>query len=204
MHKKEGLRTFGKMMAPSLGELLSVVAVFVVLFIANQIHHLHLKDLTTLGTATFKGTFLSGSARWLSSLYNSKEFSTLAVYIFWLFIALLVYVMAVRFTKNAEEVVEDMRIRHYIWPKGTSRNGQIDEYIEKFGMRFIVLVILCLYLLKLTPALVNWWKVHYLVTGLSLHSVGVYLTLLVLVTLYTHGLVVLIRALLLRLRIINI
>jgi hypothetical protein len=112
--------------------------------------------------------------------------------------------MALRFTQNAEEIVEDMRIRHYIWPRGTNRNNPIKEYVEKFGMRFIVLVTLGLYLLELTPALVSWWKLHYTVAGLSLHSLSIHLILLVLVTLYIHGLVVLIRALLLRLRIINI
>lgn len=204
MHKKEGLKTFGKLITPSLMEVIGVVSIFVILFIANQIHQLHLEDLTTLGAATFSGTFLSGLAHWLSSLYNSKEFSILAVYIFWLLIALLVYVTALSFTKNAAEILKDMHIRHNLWPKGTNRNNQIDEYIEKFGIRFIVLITLCLYLLKLTPPLVNWWKLHYVVAGVSAHSLSIYLIFLVLAMLYIHGLVVLIRSLILRLRIINI
>jgi len=204
MHKKDGLKIFAKMASPSLLELLIVVSIFLVLFIIDQIHQLHLKDLVNFGVASFKGTFLSGLARGLSSLYHSKNFSTLGVYVFWLFIALLVYIMALRFTQNAEEIVEDMRIRRYMWPKGTNRNGQIEEYIEKFGIRFIVLVTLALYLLKLTPDLVSWWRLHYIIANFSFHSLSIHLALLVLIILYVHGLVVLLRTLLLRLRIINI
>jgi hypothetical protein len=204
MYKNEGLKTFGKLIAPSLLELLSVFFIFVIFFIADQIHQLYSKNLTTLGVSTFKGTFLSGLAHWLSSLYNSKGFSTIGVYIFWLLIALIVYVMAISFTNNAEEMVEDVKIRHYLWPRGTSRNSPIKEYFEKFGMKLIILVALCLYLIRLSPPLFNWWKVHYAPATVSLHSLKVYVILLIFVTLYIHGLVVLIRALILRLRIINI
>lgn len=204
MNKKVGLKTFAKLITPSLLESLSVLVLFIVFFITDEIHQLYSKDLTSLSVATFKGTFLSGLAHWFSSLYYSKEFSTVAIYIFWFLIAFLVYVMASRFSGSAEEIVEDIHIRHYLWPRDTNRNNPIKEYIEKFGMRFIVLVTLCLYLLKLTPALVNWWRLHYIVASISLHSLGIYLALLILMTLYVHGLVILIRALLLRLRIVSL
>src|SRR5665213_3232836 len=158
MHKKEGLKTFTKFIEPSLLELLSVLSVFAVLIISNQIHRLYSADFTSIDAATFNGTFLGGFTHWLSSLYNSKEFSITAVYVFWLLIASLVYVMAFRLTKNANEIAEDIKIRHYIWPIGADRNNPIKKYFEKFGMKFIILVTLFLYVIKLSPPLVNWWK----------------------------------------------
>lgn len=203
MYKKDGLKIFTKFIEPSLLELLSVFAAFVVLIIANQIHRLYSANLISIDAATFKGTFLSGFTHWLSSLYSSREFSTVAVYVFWLLIAALVYLMAFRLTKNANEITEDFKIRHYVWPIGTDRNNPIKKYLEQFGIKFVTLITVFLYLIKLSPPLVNWWNHHYISTGYSIHALLVDLILLVFLMLYVHGLVILIRIFLLRLRIVN-
>ena len=107
MHKNKGLKTFSKFIEPSFLELLCVLSAFGVLVIANQVHHLYSADLTTVDAATFKGTFLGGFSHWLSRLYNSKDLSIVAVYIFWLSIASIVYVLAFRLTKDANEIAQD-------------------------------------------------------------------------------------------------
>lgn len=204
MHNKKGLKTFVKLISPSLLELISILTVFIILLIANQIHQQYSADLTNLSAATFKGTFLNGFAHWFSTLYTSKGFSVVAIYIFWLFIALLVYVLAFRLNKNAEEIVDDISIRHYMWPRGANRNKPIEEYIEKFSMKLITLIVLCLYVIKLSPLLVNWWKLHYIFVSISLHTLTIYAILLLFLTLYIHGLIILIRILILRQRIVGI
>jgi len=203
MHRKEGLKTFAKLITPSLFEFLGVLIIFLIFFISHQVHQQYPNDLANMGVGTFKGTILGGLARWIDVIYRSNEFSILGLYIFWLFIALLVYIMAVRFTRNVEEVADDIRIRHYLWPRGTNRDSPLKEYIEKFGIKLVVLFTLFLYLMKLSPLLINWWKRHYIFVGDSLHSLTIYITLLVFMMLYVHGLVILIRALILRLRIFN-
>jgi len=203
MHKNKRLKTFTKFIEPSLLELLSVAAVFAVLIISNQVHRFYSADLTTIDAATFKGTFLGGFSHLLSSLYNSKDLSIMAVYIFWLSIASVVYVIAFRLTKDANEIAEDFKMRHYVWPVGADRNTPAKEYFEKFGMKAIILVTLFIYLIKLSPALINWWKFHYIFTNGSLHTVSVDFTLLLFMTLYIHGLVILIRLFTLRLRIFS-
>jgi hypothetical protein len=204
MHIRNGLKTFTKLIEPSWIELLTIFTLFVILFIANQFQQTSSNNFTNLGAVTFKGTFISGISHWIGTLYTSKEFSTIAVYIFWLLVATLVYFVAFRLTKNAEEAVEDVSIRHYLWPRGANRNKPIEEYFEKIAIKIIVLVIICLYVIKLSPMLVNWWKHHYIYSISTLHGFAIYLILLLFVGLYMHGLVVLVRALTLRLRIINL
>lgn len=203
MHKNERLKTFREFIEPSSLELLSVFAVFAVIIIVNQFHRLYSADLTTIDTATFKGTFLSGFTRWLGSLYHSRNLSIVAVYIFWLLIASIVYAMAFKVTKNANEIAEDIKIRHYVWPVGADRNNPMKQYLEKFGTKLIIIVTLFLYLIKLTPPLINWWKLHYVFTGDLPHNLLIGLGLFVFMALYIHGLVVLIRLFILRIRIFN-
>lgn len=202
MKYKSGLKTLASLASPSWLELTVCSVVFVILALINQLSEGSVNQLTSLGAVNFKGTFLAGISRWISSLFASSDFSTAFDYIFWFLVGVVIYIIASRLVNNAEEFIQDISLRHYIWPKGSNKNRPFEEFVEKAFIRVFTFIIFCFFIIRFLPVLDHWWAVNHVYTNLSAHTFEIYLLLLIFVSLFIHGVVIALRLLLLRRRIL--
>lgn len=147
--------------------------------------------------ADFQGTFFYGIVRWFSNLSVDPTFSYISVYVFWVSLAIVTYFVIERVIHCEKEFVRDISIRNYVWPEGSNKNKPLEEFFEQAVFRFTILLLILIYLIKVTPSLGQWWKIHH--SGANLIVYG---ELLLLEFLFAQFFVILLRLFLLKDRII--
>lgn len=130
--------------------------------------------------------------------------NTVFYYAFWITVGLLVYGL-IRFAMSKlGELSDDLNLRHYIWPNQRLRNRPLQQFVEVGLFRIAVFIAAFMYLkaafgFMLRPIGQIWADNGWLANRNFLKYTFVFLVQVLLL----HGLVVLLRLLLLRKRLIG-
>lgn len=189
--------------APSAIGIWVYLVLFVISVVVSQPSQ-YKQALEGVNSQSLKGVFFYSIVKDITSAVNSQLASQIAVYVFWVFVAICIYLLASRLTKNVNELADDISLRSYIWPTGNNKNQPVKEFIEKLIFRVFLAVIILIYLFKAFPKLVSLWKFHIVSLSLSGHSIKIYFYLFIVEMLFLHILVILFRLLFLRKRLVNL
>jgi len=200
--KKNTLLAILRILSPSALGLFFYIIIFIITLAVNQPSELK-TAITSFNTNDFQGTFIYRYIVDFSKLINTHLISQLAIYIFWVFVAFIIYLIASRLTKNVDELAKDFSLRQYVWPKDKDRNVPIREFAEKFVFHAVTLIILIFYLFKATPWLASLWKRSDLTLKFSVHNIWALIVLLFFEVLYLHVTIILVRLFLTKHRLIT-
>jgi hypothetical protein len=188
------------LLEPSLFGIVAYVFIFIVTVAISQPSQLK-EVIKNLNSHNFDGTSLHRFFSSFNNIINSQITNDISIYIFWIIIAIVIYVIAGRIIKNVNEIADDVSIRKYIWPSKDSKNVPIRQTVEKIAFHIAMFIIIIFYFFKATPALFNLWKFYSMKVGNSSPDLGLIFVIFVFQTLYLHIAVILIRLFLTRTRI---
>ncbi|HEY4964291.1 MAG TPA: hypothetical protein VIH90_06370 [Candidatus Saccharimonadales bacterium] len=157
---------------------------------------------TSLNASDFQGTFLYSVLRDINSILNAKQVNSLLDYAFWAIIATIIYTIAHALVGGADELSRDLRIRKYVWPKGSDRNRPLEMYAVQFVFRIVIGIAILIYMFKLLPALDRYFNLSYLHAE-KLGNVGSLLTNMLIELLLLHIGVLLLRLFRMRNRVVD-
>ncbi len=192
-------RVIINLLEPSLLGMAMYVFIFLISLSVSQPSEL--KDvIRNLNAHNFQGTSFHRFFSSFNSVLNSQITNDITIYIFWVIIAIFIYVIAGRIIVNINELADDVSIRKYIWPTKGSKDVPIRQFGEKIAFHLVMFVIIIFYLFKATPALFNLWKFYDIKVGNGSPNFGLIFVLFVFQVLYLHVTVVLVRLLFTRTR----
>lgn len=126
-----------------------------------------------------------------------------AVYVFWIIIGLVIYLIIHYFSLRFDELVDDIKIRHYIVPNERLRNQPLRQYFLLFLVRIAVFIFTLFYVKRMFEfmfqPLENYWANIGWLSSTVIRYTAVFLCYVLLL----HGLVVLIRILVAKQRIFS-
>jgi hypothetical protein len=176
------------------------IAIFAVTVLVNQPSQY--KDTWhTVIVSDLQGTASAIHIDTIGHLIKTQAANTVTLYAFWLVVAMAIFALGTKLTKNVNELAEDVGLRYYIWPKGADRNAPLKEFFEKLVYRLVVAIILVVYLARALPWLSLQWKGADLAISFGLHSLTVYLPLFIAEVVFLHLTVVILRLFLIKKRI---
>jgi hypothetical protein len=181
----KNIKLVGSYFVPSSLGLSVFAVIFIITTVVNQFTTYE-NAVLNITQSDFKGTFIYSILTTYDRVTSTQYFNEFALFVFWLIIATGVYFMATRIVNGEEEILYDLRLRHYVRPKGADENGPIKEFFERFAIRFTFFILLITYLVNFIPPLDSWWKQHHTKTSLS-----VYFLLLVYQLLFTQFFIIL-------------
>jgi hypothetical protein len=189
--------------APSAFNLVLYITIFIITILISQPSQ-YKNDLQNFHLTEFQGSILYTAIHDSSKFISTGLANSVAIYIFWVVIAIFVYLVANRLTQNVEELAHDVSLKQYIWPQGSDRNGPLKEFFEKLVFRFVMLVALIVYIFKLVPLIDNFWKHKNIGLSFSVHSISAFGLVLLYELLFLHFGVILLRLFFIKRRLINI
>jgi len=139
---------------------------------------------------------------WLNSfvthVFGESHTNTAVVALFWAIVGVFVYVLVLGIMGALRELGSDIEERTYLWPEEANPHSPLVGFFERAGVHFAAFVILVLYIfyplaiVLRSPAFIN---------GAAQVSFLTYLLWFLIGTVVWHGLVVVLRFMLLRIRI---
>ena len=172
--------------------------VFFILVVMNLMST-YRSEFLYINQADFQGTFFYGVVRWLSNLSLDPTFNYISVYVFWVSLAIVTFFVIERVIHCEKEFVRDISIRNYVWPEGSNKNKPLEDFFEQVAFRFTILILMLIYIIRVTPSMGEWWKAHH-----NGANILVYGELLLLEFLFAQFFVILLRLFLLKDRVIAI
>jgi hypothetical protein len=181
-----------------------IVYVFIILVpIVTGLIISKLSGSTSLSTTNFDGTFISGAVVDFNNLINAKQVNSILDYAFWAIAATIIYTIAHAVVGGADELSRDLRIRKYVWPKGSDRNKPLEMYIGQFVLRIFIGILILLYIFKVLPVLYRYINFTYL-NSTNSGNIATIITYIFIEILILHTGVLLLRLFRMRNRVISI
>jgi hypothetical protein len=187
---------------PSFAGLTLYLIVYILILgqrILSSSHHL----LSGISISTFYGTWLYSLGHRINLFLALTSVGKTVIFGLWLGLGAIIYILANFMTNNIKELATDVsRVEgRYIIPVGVNKNSDIFEFIERFIIRLVAIIIGFFYANYILHLYTVWLKKPNDFHNLSLHSLNTSLLLLIAVFGFLHILVLLIRLVTLRLRV---
>lgn len=141
----------------------------------------------------------------ITGVLGLSHSSTLALYLFWVLVGLVVYAVLALIVTNARELEKDLQARHNIWPQASSKDRPLLVFLAQVLFRAVIFVLTLLYVqhvlaFALGGPLDSFWPANQ---WLHMHAFTKGALLVLVDIALLHGLVVLLRLLLLRSRLFS-
>ena len=199
---KENLRIILALFLPSALGLIIYSMFFLTIIVFEQNSEFK-KLLQTISVNNFKGTFLDGTINSISKLLSTKLANTITLYLFWAIIAAIIYFIGSRLYNNFYDINRNVKLRTYVFPEGTDKNGPIRRSIQKIMIRLGALILLLIYVFRIVPFSLNLLKTHDLKIHMNQSCIINISATLILTFVFLHFGVILVRILLFRRRIVG-
>jgi hypothetical protein len=189
--------------SPSAIGMTIYIIIFLSTFLAEQNSQINLA-IRNFNKNNLEGTIFYGLINQIERIINNQTVNTIAVYIFWIIVASFVYFIGLFFYKSFHELSSDFIIKKYLWPAESDKNSKIRDFLEKFGLRFVIFIMIIIYIFKFLPVLTLFLKKNNLKYDQTFHYLGIIVMVAIVEFIFLQFAIILLRLLFLRKRVIGI
>ncbi|HUC87997.1 MAG TPA: hypothetical protein VMR95_02515 [Candidatus Binatia bacterium] len=193
-------KVFVRLLSPSATGL---VLYAIVAFLITVVQVIYLSSKLNNLQQGVRSTFhLFGS--WFINLVGSNRVNSLAIYIFWLAAGVVVWFILKAAASNVNELIDDLNLRKYIWPKQAEHNRPLIGFIEHSLFRLAILIVLLFYIQRVVGNLFGLFTngsphISWINNHIAVEAAFIFLSWVVVL----HGFVILLRLIALKTRLFS-